>query len=113
MGTDWIPEEVMALVPVWKNFFEGHAGVQFIHRYLAYAVTLLAGVFYYRALRAGAATEIKKIAGIILLTVVVQFALGVLTLVNGVPVLLAILHQTGAFILFGLLLLLLHRLRKR
>lgn len=111
MGGAWFPDEAVALEPVWKNFLEGHAGVQLVHRYLAYAVALLAGVLCYRTLKTDAPLAVKKIAGVILLTVLVQFVLGVLTLVQGVPIVLAILHQTGAFLLFGMILLLLHRLR--
>ena len=35
MGDEWISGDITALTPIWTNFLEGHAGVQFIHRYLA------------------------------------------------------------------------------
>ena len=35
MGDDWIPEEILAMEPVWRNFFENTATVQFDHRILA------------------------------------------------------------------------------
>src|SRR5690606_26934513 len=36
-------------VPVWKNFVEGKSGVQFIHRYMAYAVVAIILYIWYRS----------------------------------------------------------------
>ena len=35
MGDDWIPDEVLAMVPVWKNFFENTATVQVRTKYIS------------------------------------------------------------------------------
>ena len=35
MGDEWIPSEILKLTPVWKNFTENTATVQFDHRVLA------------------------------------------------------------------------------
>lgn len=34
MADRWIPEEILAMQPKWKNFFENAATVQFDHRLL-------------------------------------------------------------------------------
>lgn len=111
MGDAWIPDDVLAIVPIWKNFTEGRAGVQFVHRYLAYVVVLLTILLLYRSMNKDVPSSVTKIVMVIGIVVLVQFMLGVLTLIYGVPIVIAILHQTGAFILFALLLFLLHKLR--
>ncbi len=109
MGDTWVPDDVVALEPVWKNFVEGHAGVQFIHRYLAYGVVLIVGFLFYKARKLKLLPDHMKIVNTLLMIVLVQFILGILTLLYGVPIVLAVLHQTGAFILFATTLLLIHR----
>lgn len=111
MGDEWFPADIIALEPVWRNFFEGLAGVQFIHRYLAYAVVLTVGILFYysRKPQAQVSAEKKKIISALAIIVVSQFTLGVLTLLYGVPIVIAVLHQTGAFFLFAVSLLLIHR----
>lgn len=101
MGEHWISPAITALDPTYLNFIEGMAGVQFIHRYLAYAV---AGIVIYlwvkgRKLKLNKAqtTGLNFSLGMVML----QFLLGVLTLVNGVPIWLGVTHQIGAFILLG------------
>lgn len=107
MGDRWIPDDLTALEPVWKNFFEGRTGVQFVHRYLAFAVVLFTGIILFNTkdLHPGQ----KRIIYTLCLIVLVQFTLGVITLLYGVPITIAVLHQTGAFFLFATSLLLVYR----
>jgi cytochrome c oxidase assembly protein subunit 15 len=109
MGNDWLPDDVWLLQPVWKNFVEGAIGVQFIHRCLAYVVTLCVVVIYLRAKNSPVNLLQKKLVNALLFIVLMQFMLGMFTLLMGVPVSLASLHQTGAFFLFSCTLFLLHR----
>ncbi len=109
MGDAWIPDEVMALEPVWKNFLEGHAGLQFIHRYLAYVVVLLVGILFSKGMNLNLSAGQRNIIYALAIIVTIQFCLGILTLVYGVPIVMAVLHQTGAFFLFATTLLLIHR----
>jgi cytochrome c oxidase assembly protein subunit 15 len=109
MGDQWVPDDVVALEPIWKNFLEGHAGVQFIHRYIAYVVVFTVGFIFYRSRKIQITSEQKKIINALGIIVLAQFTLGVITLLYGVPIVIAVLHQTGAFILFATTLLLIHR----
>lgn len=109
MGDQWIPAEIVALEPLWKNFMEGHAGVQFIHRYLAYVVVLIVGIIFYRARKIQITSTQRKILNTLGILVFAQFILGVLTLIYGVPIVIAMLHQTGAFFLFATNLLLIYK----
>lgn len=111
MGDQWFPDDIISLEPVWKNFLEGFAGVQFIHRYIAYVVVLLVGIIFFRAQNMQITSQQRKIINALGIIVLSQFTLGVITLLYGVPIVIAVLHQTGAFFLFATTLLLIHRAR--
>lgn len=97
MGRSWIPDTLFAFSPWIKNFFENTALIQFIHRILG-SLLLLSSVFcFYKFKKAqGEYRSNYLVFGILIW---VQFALGVLTLVNLVPISLAVLHQFGASLL--------------
>ena len=98
--------------PVWKNFIEGKSGVQFIHRYLAYVVVGLIVLIWYKAKNATISTFQLKSLKLLLLLVLVQFALGVFTLLLNVPVVLGVAHQVVAFFLLAGMTFTLHRFSK-
>jgi cytochrome c oxidase assembly protein subunit 15 len=84
--------------PLWRNFFENTLLVQFDHRMLAYAIWV--GAFLHmidvaRTIRGG--VDVAR-AMALFLALTVQAALGVLTLVHQVPLLLALAHQGMAMI---------------
>lgn len=101
MGDAWIHEGVTAMQPFLHNFTEGLAGVQFLHRYIAY-VLLAIGIFLFvKARKSSLERPLRQAINILLATLLVQFALGVFTLLYAVPISLGVLHQLGAFILLG------------
>ncbi len=108
MGETWIPEEVWFYNqhrPFWTNFFETHAGVQFIHRWLA-ALTVLAVLSL--ALHAGIKKRQEKCFPLIGVWVFMQFGLGLITLFSSVQLHVAVMHQGGAVILLSLLITAIH-----
>jgi cytochrome c oxidase assembly protein subunit 15 len=110
MGNSWIaPEVTTALSPVWKNFIDGVAGVQFIHRYNAYVVVLLVFLIWFKARKIALLPTQRYGINFLIAMVGVQFLLGVFTLIYSVPVVLGVLHQTGAFLLFTSTLFVLHQ----
>jgi cytochrome c oxidase assembly protein subunit 15 len=111
MGDQWVPDEITILEPAWINFFEGQAGVQFVHRYIAYLVVILVLFIYFRSRRIELHALQKRLINGLLIIVTLQFLLGVFTLLYHVPVSIAVLHQTGAFFLFSTTIFLIHRLR--
>lgn len=74
--------------------------VQFIHRMLAYLVTLCIIYLWWKC-RTGTEQWLKKSSGLLLAVVLLQFLLGVITLLSAVNIYAALLHQTGAFLLFA------------
>lgn len=99
-------------VPVIKNFIEGKSGVQFVHRTLAYIVVIFILLIWYKGkMMTPNNMQIKGLNALLLL-VGVQFLLGVLTLMYGVPVWLGVTHQIGAFFLLSAMTFTLHRYSK-
>ena len=101
MNEKWIAEAVYAMSPLWENFVNGLAGVQFIHRELAY---LILGLIIYIFFKAKSLQLIKieqQAVNLLLITVCLQVILGITTLIMGVPIWLGVAHQIGAFLLLG------------
>lgn len=113
MGRSFMPETVTAYEPFWKNVLENPAGVQFIHRWIAVIVAVFV-LFVWEHARTLKLTALqRKTSNVMLTVVIVQFLLGIFTLLYSVPVLMGVLHQTGAFFLFASALLFMHSLRSR
>ena len=105
-----IPKAIFHFEPLWRNFFENIATVQFDHRLLA-TLVLISGLALWLAARKlpGA---LRWRAHLLLGMIGVQIALGISTLLLHVPIALASLHQAGALVLLTLTLYLLHGLRR-
>ena len=101
MGSEWIASSVTAMKPWWLNFIEGIAGVQFLHRYIAYLVLGLVIFIYLKAKNELLSDSQSMGLKAMVITVIIQLLLGIITLVYAVPVVLGVLHQLGAFILLG------------
>ena len=94
MSGYWVPPGLFELVPWWINLLENGTTVQFIHRWLAKLLMLGVLIMAWRARRPEALA-----AGAMAL---VQIGLGVATILSGVNVALAALHQAGAVLLLTL-----------
>jgi cytochrome c oxidase assembly protein subunit 15 len=107
MGAVWIPEEVYTVTSWHEAFIQSHAGVQFIHRWLALMAMILILIWGAHAhIRQYKAWQIPVLAVVIL----VQVGLGVATLFSGVHLVIATTHQAGAVIVLCLLLGVMHKL---
>jgi len=96
-----VPDGLFFLSPSWLNFFDNLTMVQFIHRLLAGVIFILACILYYSSMKNKINGIQKK--GIIFfeITVGIQIILGIFTLITSVNIPLAVLHQSGAFLLFS------------
>ena len=101
MSGHWIPPGLFDLSPWWINPFENPTMVQFTHRWLAKLLVLGVLVMAWRVGRAEALA-----AGAMAL---IQLSLGIATILTGVDITLATLHQAGAVILLTLLIVVRHR----
>jgi cytochrome c oxidase assembly protein subunit 15 len=81
---------------LWATLAHDLAAVQLHHRLGAYAVFAAALLFAWAVWRSGAERPLRAAAVAAALAVTGQFVLGILTLMNAVPIGLGILHQGGA-----------------
>lgn len=113
MGDEWMPEQVTMKGSFYLNFFENASGIQFMHRTIAVVVVALVCFVWYRSNKLQLSGPQYLGVSCLIYGVTLQFILGVLTLLYHVPVVLGVLHQTGAFFLFATCIyLLFHVFRK-
>jgi len=106
MNGAFMPENVTAFGSWWFDLTHHRDGVQFIHRNLAWLVAAAAVGF---AVRYRRESTLSGIWVPILLMVLVQFILGVLTLLTRVNIVLGVAHQFGALLLLAVVLAAVHR----
>jgi cytochrome c oxidase assembly protein subunit 15 len=89
-----VPPEVLVLEPWWRNFLYNMATVQLLHRLLFWVLLILVPIAWWRSR--------GMLAGNVLLAAfALQAALGISTLLMGVPVGLGAAHQGGAVLLLA------------
>jgi heme a synthase len=95
----------------WINLFEVPQKIVFIHRWLAWLGLIAVPLVYYLARKKNYPREILN--GLLGLTGVValQILLGVLTILSYVNLVVALVHQANALVLFVLSIYFIHRLR--
>ena len=109
----FIPESVfIEQKTLFLNLTEGKSGVQFVHRTLAYIVVGLIVFLYFKSRKFNLDSKQSSGIRLLLALVFVQFALGVFTLLYGVPLWLGLTHQISAFFLLSAMTYTLHRLSK-
>jgi cytochrome c oxidase assembly protein subunit 15 len=102
MQGQFLPDESFDLTPLWVNFFENPALVQFVHRMLGYLVLAFGIVFMMRCGRSGhgATRNLGRWVGVAILG---QVLVGIVTVMHASPLEIAILHQAGALIVIAVL----------
>lgn len=111
MNGQWVPAEILSLEPWFRNFTDNIATVQFDHRMMAWLLGILIPLFWLRARSQRVTARIARAASLLLAALILQFALGIATLLLVVPVPLAAAHQLGAVLLFAAALNTAHALR--
>lgn len=101
MSGYWIPPGLFDLSPWWINIFENGTTIQFIHRWLATLLVLGVLAMPIRARR----PEVFAAAAMAL----IQLGLGIATILSGVDIALATMHQAGAVLLLTVLIVVRHK----
>lgn len=96
----------------WRNGFENPVAAQLHHRLLAILTAVLVWGAWIGARVGSCPVQVRRGLAVASAVTVVQVALGVGTLLLGVPVLVAVLHQLTGLALFAVLLTLSQRLRE-
>jgi cytochrome c oxidase assembly protein subunit 15 len=106
-----VPPEILMLEPWWQNFLYNFATVQFVHRGIGWLLIFLVPWLWWRARREALDAQGRLACNLLLAALVAQVTIGIVTLVNGVPLLPAAAHQGGAVVLLGAALWAAHALR--
>lgn len=109
MDGDLIPSGLVDMQPIMNNFFENHLTVQFDHRIGAYLLLILVVLHFWSQFKNNAPTRLT--AGLLMLGVVGQAILGIITLMQAVPMHLGALHQLGAVFVLALTVYHVYKLR--
>ena len=102
MGGFFIPPSLFILKPLISNFYDNPIMVQFIHRGLAWSLLLIV-ILFHRISRKKYKLTLYQTIGIHMLRIstLIQFVLGILTLIHVVPFSLALLHQIGGVLMLS------------
>lgn len=113
MNGHLVPPETFMLEPWWKNFFYNMATVQLDHRMLAWLLVAAVAWLWWRVRRSAPGKRARASVHLLAGLLAVQFALGVWTLLEQVPVALGAAHQFVAVLVFGAALAAAHALGRR
>jgi cytochrome c oxidase assembly protein subunit 15 len=102
MQGQFLPDESFEMSPLWVNFFENLALVQFVHRMLGYLVLAFGFVFVLRCGRSGhgATRNLGRWAGVAILA---QVLVGISTVMQASALSIALFHQAGALVVIAIL----------
>ncbi|EXB51058.1 Cytochrome c oxidase assembly protein COX15 [Morus notabilis] len=112
MGDTWIPEDVLDMKPLIRNFFEKTSTVQLDHRILAMTTLFSIGSLWWLTRKLEIHPAVRVLIGNTVGMAALQVTLGVSTLLSYVPVSLGTAHQAGALTLLTLMILLNHTVRR-
>ena len=102
MGGKLVPTGLLSQQPALANFVSNPVAVQWLHRVLGTVLGLVVLIVGLKVLRSAADHASKRWAAILMTAVVGQYVLGIITLINAVPVLLGVAHQAAAMLTFGI-----------
>ncbi len=111
MGGRLTPPDLLSLDPVTRNFLENPSAVQWSHRVIGTILALIVITLAIRVMNATADERSKRLNLALLTLIIAQYALGVLTVLHAVPVLLGVLHQSTALVILGVWLTWFHHVR--
>ena len=98
MGSNYLPDDLVSKKITSVLEFDNHSLVQFYHRNLAYLITLyiiFLGIFIYKKKIANLYLSLK----ILIFFLLLQIILGILTLITGLNIYLASMHQITSVLL--------------
>ncbi len=102
MNGSYIPENLGFHTPWQDHIHDNNMTLQFLHRNVALLICSFVVFLFFYTKNISASFEFQRTRWLLLIVVLIQFALGILTLMNShgkVPVDLGVLHQLGAFLL--------------
>ncbi|XP_394095.3 cytochrome c oxidase assembly protein COX15 homolog isoform X1 [Apis mellifera] len=111
MANKWIPDDIFAISPTWKNFTENPTTIQFDHRILGITTLSLITYIAIASRKYKLPGNAKKAAIAVLCAGYLQVLLGISTLLYHVPLPIAASHQSGSLIVLSTMIWLCHELK--
>lgn len=112
MADRWIPSDIAAYKPKWKNIFENPTTVQFNHRWLGQTTAASIAVLWLLCRKAPLPPRARTAVNCLLGMALIQVGLGIGTLLSYVETPLAASHQSGSLVLLSIATWLCHELRR-
>ena len=113
----WIPSQLNAMSPGWKNWFDNKITVQFIHRSLAYLLLILTIIFWVRSLKVHGNKLFRMIRHLPFIFILIQVLLGIATVTfspyGDYLVYFGVAHQTVAIMFLLSILLVMFMVRNK
>ncbi|XP_053977353.1 cytochrome c oxidase assembly protein COX15 homolog isoform X2 [Hylaeus volcanicus] len=111
MADKWLPDDLLAISPTWKNFTENPTAVQFDHRLLGIVTLSLITCIGIASRNHRLPGNAKKAIAAVLCAGYLQVLLGISTLLHHVPLALAATHQSGSLLVLSTMIWLCHELK--
>ncbi|MGB0431699.1 MAG: COX15/CtaA family protein [Bacteroidia bacterium] len=99
MNGHFVHPAVMAIDSFWYSIGHNKSTLQFIHRSLAIVIFVFVISLKIEALKKSLTPWLQNSYTLIAVVVLIQFLLGIFTLIYKVPISIAVLHQLGALVL--------------
>lgn len=112
MDGRFFPDYAFSLSPMWQNFLDNTALVQFNHRMGAYILFVFSLLLLVSSWTRRAPGQVRFLAGLVFFVLCIQIVIGIQTILHIVPITLGALHQAGGLIVLSAVLALVHRHRK-
>ncbi|XP_038070786.1 cytochrome c oxidase assembly protein COX15 homolog [Patiria miniata] len=112
MADKWVPDDIMAIQPKYKNVFENPTTVQFDHRILGTTTASAVVGMWLLARKVPLPARANLAVNCMLAMSAAQITLGICTLLYFVPTELAAAHQSGSLTLLSLAIWFAHEIRK-
>jgi cytochrome c oxidase assembly protein subunit 15 len=95
----------------WLNFFETPQTIVFVHRWFAWLGLIAVVYVFWLINKLNYPPEIKNGLRWLIVVTALQITLGILTILSYVNIVIALLHQANAILLFTLAIYMIHRFR--
>jgi len=103
-----IPEH---LINSWIDLFETPQTIVFIHRWFGWFLLILTPFLYYAIKKQNYPADIQNGFKWLIGAVALQITLGILTILSYINIVVALMHQANALVLFALAIYFIHRFR--
>jgi len=101
MAGEFLPSESFGYTPLWSNFFENPALVQFNHRMMGYIAFFIGAYAWWKSRKSPVAAT-RGAFGVMMVALLAQVVLGIFTVLYLARLDIALTHQIGAVVLFVL-----------